>query len=65
MSQSVSIGAMIEKLDGLRDTKDLSPWENEFVTSVLNKYLLAKKDTRHLSEKQVSVIQRIHDKHFA
>jgi hypothetical protein len=65
MSQSVSIGTMIEKLDGLRDTKDLSPWENEFVTSVLNRYLVAKKDTRHLTENQVRVIERLHNKHFA
>lgn len=55
---------MIEALDGMRDTKDLTQWENEFVTSILEQYLLAKKDTTKLTEKQVEVIDRIYSKHF-
>lgn len=27
----MSISAMIEQLDGLRDTSDLTDWENKFV----------------------------------
>ena len=56
---------MIEQIDGLRDPDDLTPWEQEFVTSVVGRYLLAKKDTQALSSKQITVIERIWDKHFA
>jgi hypothetical protein len=65
MTRLVSFGAKIEQLDGLRDTKDLSEWEQGFVTSILERYLLAKKDTRNLTGKQVEVIERIWSKHFA
>ncbi len=30
----VSLGTMIEQLDGMRDTSDLTAWENDFVTSI-------------------------------
>lgn len=60
-----TIGAMIEQLDGLRDTTDLTDWESEFVTSILHRYLNAKKDTTCLSAKQVEIIERIWNKHFA
>lgn len=49
MTRLVSIGTKIEQLDGLRDTTDLTTWEFDFVTSILERYLLAKKDTRSLS----------------
>ena len=65
MTRTVSIGAMIEQLDGLRDTDDLNQWEQDFVTSVLERYLRARKDTRSLTEKQVEIIERIWKKHFA
>lgn len=65
MSRVVSIGTMIEQLDGLRDTRDLNDWEQSFVTSVLQRYLVAKKDTRGLSDRQVEVIEKIWGKHFA
>lgn len=60
-----SLGTMIEQLDGLRDTTDLTKWESDFVTSILDRYLAAKKDTRSLSVKQVEIIERIWSKHFA
>jgi hypothetical protein len=65
MTRCVSIGTMIEQLDGLRDTSALNPWEHDFVTSILERYLQAKKDTRSLTDKQVDVIDRIWRKHFA
>ena len=65
MTRLVSIGSMIEQLDGLRDTKDLSEWEQGFVTSILESYLLAGRDPRILTSKQVDVIERIWTKHFA
>ncbi len=65
MTRLVSLGTKIEQLDGLRDTKDLSEWEQGFVTSILESYLLAGRDTRILTSKQVDVIERIWTKHFA
>jgi hypothetical protein len=65
MTRLVSLGTKIEQLDGLRDTKDLSEWENGFVTSILERYLVAGKDTRMLTSKQVDVIERIWGKHFS
>jgi hypothetical protein len=64
-SSTTSIGTMIEQLDGLRDTKDLTHWEHGFITGVLERYLLAGKDTTRLSPKQVEAIEKIWSKHFA
>lgn len=65
MTRLVSIGTKIEQLDGLRDTKDLSEWESRFVTSILERYLVAGRDTRMFTGKQVDVIERIWGKHFS
>lgn len=65
MTRTVSIGAMIEQLDGLRDTRDLNEWEQGFVTSILERYLVAHKDSRCLSAKQVECVEKIWKKHFA
>lgn len=65
MTRMVSLGTKIEQLDGLRDTKDLSEWENGFVTSILERYLIAGRYTRMLSSRQVDVIERIWGKHFS
>jgi hypothetical protein len=65
MTRLVSLGTKIEQIDGLRDTKDLSEWENGFVTSILERYLVAGRDTRMLTGKQVDVIERIWGKHFS
>lgn len=60
-----SIGKMLEQCDGLRDTKDISQWENTFLTDMLERYLLAKKSTSSFSGKQVEAIEQIYNKHFA
>lgn len=62
---AVSVGTMIEQLDGLRDTDDLTEWEQGFVTNVLGQYLKAKKNTQKLTTKQVETVERIWAKHFA
>lgn len=59
-----SLAMKIEQIDGLRGTKDVTPWENDFITSVV-KRLPANKDTRGLSVKQVEIIERIWERHFA
>ncbi len=58
-----TLAIKIEQIDGLRDTSDLTPWENEFVTSIVER-LPANKDTRGYSAKQVEIIERIWEKHF-
>ena len=63
--KTVALGIMIEQIDGMRDTKELTSWENDFVASIYERYLLAKKDTRNLSSKQVEVVARIWRKNFA
>ncbi len=59
----VSVGAMIKKLSGLLGTKDITGWEQEFIESIITKSGNGA-DTTDLSDKQVSIIERIHGKHF-
>lgn len=63
--KTVSLGIMIEQIDGLRDTKDLTAWENDFVASIVEQYLRANKDTRRFSGRQVEIMERLWSKHFA
>lgn len=56
---------MLEQLAGMRDTRDLSPWENGFVTDVYSRYLIASKRTSVLSPAQAEKIEQIWSKHFA
>lgn len=65
MTRLISLGTKIEQLDGLRDTKDLTQWEQGFVTNVLERYLLAGRDTRMLSTRQVDALEQIWSKHFS
>lgn len=58
-----SVGAMIRQLDGLADTADVTPWENEFIESVVEKTDCGKV-TVTLTEKQVSAVEKIYRKHF-
>lgn len=59
-----SLGQMLASCEGLRNTKDITEWENDFLTSVMVRYILAKWDSSVLSAKQVEVIERIYNKHF-
>jgi hypothetical protein len=54
---------MVKKCSGLVGTKDVTDWEDEFLTSIV-KQTKEGDDTTKLSEKQIDVIQRIHDKNF-
>lgn len=58
-----SIGQMLETIDGLRGTKDVTAWEDEFIGSCMSKYG-ARKLSCQLSAKQVEIIERIFNKHF-
>jgi len=65
MTRSVSLGAMIEQLDGLRDTNALTEWEQGFATNIIECYLTSGKDTRWMTGKQVDIVDRIWREHFA
>lgn len=60
----VSLDSMLRKLEGLLDTTDLTAWEQQFLTSVLDR-VGSKYDTKELSSRQVEIIESIHNKHFA
>lgn len=59
-----TINTMVKRIAGLAGTKDVTPWEDDFIASVVEKTRNGD-DTRPLTEKQIEVIERIHDKHFA
>lgn len=59
-----SIGAMLEQIYGLVDTKDVSEWENWFIKNCWSIYG-PRKLSCQLSSRQVEVIDRIWSKHFA
>lgn len=56
-----SLTTMIEQLEGLLDTADINQWEQGFIGGMI-KY---KRDTTTLSERQIEIIERIYNKHFA
>lgn len=58
-----SLNVMVKKCAGLIGTKDVTDWEDDFLTSIA-KQTKEGDDTTKLSEKQIDVIQRIHDKNF-
>ena len=59
-----SIGQQLKLIVGLLDTKDVNDWEDDFIRSVWEQSNDGK-NTSKLSEKQVNIIERIHNKHFA
>lgn len=58
-----SINNMVKKCEGLVDTKDITDWENTFLKSVIERSQNGK-DTSKLSERQVSALINIYNKHF-
>lgn len=59
-----SLNTMVQRVSGLVDTKDLTDWESDFVTSVVEQTNDGK-NTTSLTEKQIDVLERIFRKHFA
>lgn len=58
-----SLNAMVKKVAGLVGTRDVTPWEDFFIRSVLEKTSNGD-NTTSLTEKQIDVIERLHGKHF-
>ncbi len=59
-----SINSKIQQIGGLIDTDDVNNWENEFISSIVEKTQNGIVLTG-LSDKQVEIIDRIYNKHFA
>lgn len=64
MSRVVSIGTKIKQIYGLVGTSDLSRWENSFADDLWIKTQCGMK-TEWVTDKQISVIDRIYERHFA
>lgn len=58
-----SLNTMVKKCAGLIGTKDVSDWEDDFLRSILAKTKNGD-NTTSLTEKQIDVLERIHDKNF-
>lgn len=59
-----SITTMVKRLTGLQGTGDLTEWEERFVASVLRQTANGD-NTTSLTERQLEVVERIFNKHFA
>lgn len=59
----LSTSQMIDRLEGMIGTTDLTPWESDFLST-----LVARKNAGQvtaLTSNQLEVLERIHRKHFA
>lgn len=59
-----SLNTMVQRVSGLLDTNDLSDWESDFVQSIVIKTHDGR-NTTGSTEKQIDVLERIFNKHFA
>ena len=59
-----SVGQMIKQIAGLRGTKDVTEWEDNFIRGIVE-WTDDGEKTSHLTERQVAVVARIYRKHFA
>ncbi len=59
-----SINTQVRRVSGLLDTKDLSDWEQDFVSSITQQTHNGN-NTSSLTDKQIECLERIYGKHFA
>lgn len=59
-----SLNTMVKQCSGLIGTKDLSDFEEDFMTSICAKTNDGD-NTTSLTEKQITVLERIFKKHFS
>lgn len=59
-----ALNTMVKKCSGLIDTRDVSKWESDFLRSICERTRDGD-NTTSLTEKQIDVLTRIYDKHFA
>ena len=60
-----SLQQKAKQLEGLIDTKDVTEWENDFLKGFCSRMAFGTSFTSTLSEKQLDLIDRIYNKHFA
>lgn len=60
----MTLNTMVKRIAGLQGTTDVSEWEDEFITSVLEQTRNGD-NTTSLTEKQITVVERLFHKHFA
>ncbi|MBT2299218.1 hypothetical protein J7E70_01955 [Variovorax paradoxus] len=58
-----SLNTMVKRVAGLADTKDVTDWENRFIKNVVAQTHEGD-NTTSLSENQIDVLERLHDRHF-
>lgn len=65
--RTVSTNAMIKSLDGMLGTKDLSQWESNFVSSIVDRTYRGQdaQAIGNLTDKQVERLTDIYRKHFS
>lgn len=63
MPEMISTATMINRLEGMLGTKDLSEWEETFVQSMVRARDAG--SVTRLSERQIESLERLHNKHFA
>ncbi len=59
-----SLNSMVKRVSGLAGTHDLNDWETDFVNSIAEQTDDGD-NTTSLTEKQITVLERIHSKHFS
>lgn len=59
-----SLNTQVKHVAGLVGTPDVNPWEETFITSIVRQTENGK-DTSSLTEKQVDVLERLYERHFA
>lgn len=59
-----SINTMVKRISGLAGTSDVTDWEDDFITSIVEQSDDGD-DTSSLTEKQINVIERIFKKNFS
>lgn len=58
-----SINTMVKRVSGMLGTDDLNDFEEKFVASIVERTSDGD-NTSMLSEKQIDVLERLHNKHF-
>lgn len=59
-----TLNTMVKRISGLAGTSDVTDWEDDFIQSVVEQTDEGD-NTTSLSEKQISVIERIFRKNFS
>ena len=59
-----TLNTMVKRVAGLQGTKDVSDWEDQFIASIVQKTREGE-DTSGLSERQITALERLFEKHFA